>query len=75
MSDLTIDPSAAELEPEFQTAPVQVQETKVIFFPLKDFQARVNRDNFSFSKDVPQKIARSLANMLAEDPRNGYIRE
>lgn len=75
MTDVTIDPSAIELEPEFQTEPVQVQETDVVFLPKKDFSARINTTTWEFSREVPKRIPRSLANMLLEDPDRGYIKE
>lgn len=75
MTDITVDPTTAELEPEFDIKPIQVQETEVVFLPKKDFEARVNIDRYYFNRDVPQRIPRSVANMLLEDPDRGYIKD
>lgn len=75
MTDVTVDTNAADiLEPEFIARPIQVEETDVMFMPKKDFEARINQERYYFSKDVPKKIPRSVANMLLEDSDRGYIR-
>lgn len=62
-------------EPSEVERPKQVEPTEVIFVPKKDFLGRVNQNEYSFTKDVPVRVTRDVANMLLEDPDRGYVRD
>lgn len=79
LDEVKIDLDVVEEEPvvedEMDLEPVQVQPEKVIFVPLKDFDARINQDDYDFCKGVPAEVTRDLANFLMEDETRGYIRD
>lgn len=64
-----------ELDPEGVDRPVQVEDPWVTYVPRKDFTGRVNQDDYEFTKGVPVRVPRDVANMLLEDEDRGYVRD
>lgn len=52
-----------------------VEDVRVLFMPLKDFEARVNQEVFPFRTGVRTWVSRDLAATLSNDPKNGYVME
>lgn len=74
-AEVSEDALIDEAPKEVDELPQQVQSTKVIYMPRKDFDARVNQHEYSFKKGVPAEVTRDLANMLLEEEDRGYVKE
>lgn len=66
--------SLLEPTPELEVQK-QVEPLKVLYMPMKDFEARVNQDEFKFRKGIQTRVTRDVAAMLLEDPQRGYVKE
>lgn len=60
---------------EFHPAPQKVEAKDVLYMPRKTFGARVNQDEFEFTKGVRTRVSRDLAALLLEDEDRGYVME
>lgn len=73
---IQVNHEAVNEEPdELDQEPKEAEEVLLEYVPMKDFEARVNKIEFTFRKGVRTLVTRDVANMLLEDESRGYVRE